>query len=137
MIGFLWKGPRRDSSANRIGRKILIAINPTAETIRKTPAHTPDTLPGELVGNATTAMTPATQKLRSEIIRHRNPAGRLQSSASMPLPSDIARIKAEIAKLEADHKASTDSQIQEVIQRRIEELRRKLAKLHSSGRERQ
>jgi hypothetical protein len=55
----------------------------------------------------------------------------------MPSLSDIARIKAEIAKLEADHKASTDSQIQEVIQRRIEELRRKLAQLQSSGRGRQ
>jgi hypothetical protein len=40
--------------------------------------------------------------------------------------ADIARIKAEIAKLESALKESTDSRIQEVIQRRIQELKREL-----------
>lgn len=52
----------------------------------------------------------------------------------MPAPAEIGRIKAEIANLESALKDSTDSLIQKVIQTRIEELRRKLAQLQSSGR---
>ena len=55
----------------------------------------------------------------------------------MPSPSDIAGIKAEIAKLEAARKDYTDSVIRDAIESRIDELRRELAKLQSSGRGRQ
>jgi hypothetical protein len=51
----------------------------------------------------------------------------------MPSLAEIARIKAEIAKLESDLTSSTDSTIREVIEIRMEELRRKLAQLQSSG----
>ena len=52
----------------------------------------------------------------------------------MPTLAEIARIKAEIAKLKSDLKDCTDTQIQEVIQTRIKELRRKLEQLQSSRR---
>ena len=52
----------------------------------------------------------------------------------MPSPSKIARIKAEIAQLVRARKDYTDSLIQKIIQTRIEELRRELAKLKSSDR---
>jgi hypothetical protein len=42
--------------------------------------------------------------------------------------AEIARIKVEIAKLESALKESTDSQIQDVIQSRIQELKGELAK---------
>ena len=51
----------------------------------------------------------------------------------MPSLAEIARIKAEIAKLEFDLDSCTDSTIREVIEIRIEELRRKLAQLRSLG----
>ena len=53
---------------------------------------------------------------------------------AMPSLSDTEKIKAEIALLDSALKDSTDSLIQKVIQTRIEELRRKLAQLQSSGR---
>jgi hypothetical protein len=51
----------------------------------------------------------------------------------MPSLAEIARVKAEIAKLESDLKSCTDSTIREVIDIRIEELRQRLAQLQSSG----
>jgi hypothetical protein len=50
----------------------------------------------------------------------------------MPSPAEIARIKVEIAKLESALVNSTDTHIQEIIQNRIKELRRKLAQLQRS-----
>lgn len=52
----------------------------------------------------------------------------------MPSLAEIVRIEAEIAKLRSDLEDCTDTQIQEVIQTRIKELRRKLAQLQSSPR---
>jgi polyhydroxyalkanoate synthesis regulator phasin len=49
--------------------------------------------------------------------------------------AEIARIKAEIAKLESARKVYTDSVIHNAIESRIDELRRELAQLQSSGRE--
>jgi hypothetical protein len=52
----------------------------------------------------------------------------------MPTLAEIERIEAEIAKLRSDLEDCTDTQIQEVIQTRIKELRRKLAQFQSSRR---
>jgi len=48
---------------------------------------------------------------------------------------EVTRIKAEIAKLETARKDYTDSVIRDAIESRIDELRRELAQLQSSGRE--
>ena len=53
----------------------------------------------------------------------------------MTMLSLAEKLKAEIAKLESALKESTDSQIQEVIQSRIQELKRELAKLRYLKRE--
>jgi len=50
----------------------------------------------------------------------------------MPSLAEIARIKAEIAKLKSSIKDYTDTIIREAIENRINELRRKLAQLQSS-----
>ena len=52
----------------------------------------------------------------------------------MPSLAEIARIKAEIAKLESARKDYTDSVIRDAIENRIDELRRELPQLQSSGR---
>src|ERR1700686_156041 len=52
----------------------------------------------------------------------------------MPTLAEIARIKAEIAKLKSDLKVCTDSQIRKLIEMMIDEWKRKLARLRSSRR---
>jgi len=52
----------------------------------------------------------------------------------MPSLAEIARIKAEIAKLKSDLKVCTDSQIRKLIEMMIDEWKRKLARLQSSAR---
>jgi D-mannonate dehydratase len=49
----------------------------------------------------------------------------------MPSLAEVAKIKAEIAKLESALKSCTDSQIREVIDSRLEERRHKLAQYQS------
>jgi hypothetical protein len=53
----------------------------------------------------------------------------------MPPLAEIARIKAEIAKLESALKDCTDSQIQKMIEILIDRWQGKLAQLQSSGHE--
>jgi len=50
----------------------------------------------------------------------------------MPSLAGIAKIKSEIARLESAMTDSTDSQLQNVIETRIKELKRELAQTQSS-----
>jgi hypothetical protein len=52
----------------------------------------------------------------------------------MPSLAEIAKIKAEIAKLESELQSCTDTKIQELVEIRIAELKEKLARLQSSRR---